>query len=307
MAVDNAFISPRNLFALSALLVVADQLSKAWVRVSLDPFERIDLLPVLSLVRVHNSGMAFGLFDLPGGVQLFIIVPIAVLISGYLSREIWLKRAPDAWRAVGYAFVLAGAVGNLIDRVSLGHVVDFVLMHAFEWGFPAYNVADVCITFGVVAWMWSILNEAKTMRSAFGLAEVMVVLLIVAVLAVIAVPTYVGFTARAERTAGEGDLLRCGASIERRLLDGGSLAGISDSDGDGVGDAMIGVIAPEVCVASAGEYQVEVISADGDFYLLHAVPKDGSDLPLLGYDAEGHTFVDLDGDGDFDEPDERIW
>ncbi len=304
---NKTLISPRGLFALSGLLVLADQLTKAGVRASLDLFERIELLPVLSLVRLHNSGMAFGLFDLPGGIQLWIITPIAVLVSGYLIREIWLRRTSDAWRAIGYALVLAGAIGNLIDRVSLGHVIDFVLMHAFGWGFPAYNLADVCITFGVIAWMWSIYKESKSSSAAFSLTEVMIVLLIVAVLAVITVPTYVGFTQRAAQTAGEGDLLRCGASLERRLLDDGSLANISDRDGDGVGEAATGAIALDVCTPGARDYQVQVVEAEDNFYVLHAVPADDSDLPLLGYDAHGNTFIDLNGDGDFDDADENIW
>ncbi len=307
LAIADTLISRRNLFALSGLLILADQVTKALVRHGLELYERIELLPVLSLVRLHNSGMAFGLFNVPGGVQLLIITLVAVLVSAYLMREIWLRRTPDAWRAIGYALVLAGAIGNLIDRLSLGHVVDFVLMHAFGWGFPAYNVADVCITFGVGAWMWSIFKESKSSSSAFSLAEVMVVLLILAVLAFITVPTYVGFTDRAAQTAGEGDLLRCGASLERRLLNGDSLIGISDSDGDGSGDATTGAIARDVCVTTASDYQVQVIHAEGDFYLLHAVPAADSDLPLLGYDAYGSTFIDQNGDGDFDDPDEMIW
>ena len=307
MRATDFYTSRRLLFALSALLVVFDQLTKALVREHLDLFERIELLPVLSLVRLHNSGMAFGLFDLPGGVQLWIITPVAFIVSAFLVREIWLARAPDGARAFAFALVLAGALGNLIDRVSLGHVVDFVLMHAFGWAFPAYNLADVCITFGVGAWAWSIFRETRSVSSAFSLVEVMIVVLIVAVLAAITVPIYVGFTNSAARTAAEGDLLRCGARIERRLLDGDSLEAVADSDGDGVGDAATGAIASALCTSGARDYHLEMAEAEGSFFVLHAVPEADSDLPLLAYDADGNTLIDRDQDGDFDGADERIW
>ena len=159
MPAANPLTSPRTLLILSGFLIVVDQSTKWLVQTHLALYERVELLPVLSLVRLHNSGMAFGLFDIPGGVQLWIITPVALLVSGYIAREIWLRRAPDLARALGYALVLAGALGNLIDRIALGHVVDFVLMHAYGWAFPAYNVADVCITFGVAIWVWSIFKE----------------------------------------------------------------------------------------------------------------------------------------------------
>ncbi len=296
--------------ALSGLLVLFDQLTKLLVVGSLDVYERIELLPVLSLMRLHNSGMAFGLFNLPGGVQLWIITPVAVLISAYLVREMFLRRAPDIWRALAFSLVLAGAVGNLIDRVSLGHVVDFVLMHAYGWAFPAYNLADVCITFGVAAWIFSLLRESRTTaRSAkgFTLVEVMIVILIIAVLTAIAVPAYIVFSDRAEQIAAEGDLLNCGAGLERMLLERASLEQAADTDYDGLGDSSTGPPAPDVCSPRSTRYKIDIRQASQDYFLLYAVPEADSGLPTLAYDAWGSTLVDLNADGDFDDEDERFW
>lgn len=294
---------------LSGLLVLLDQLTKLLVVNSFALYERVDLLPVLSLMRLHNSGMAFGLFNLPGGVQLWIITPVAVLVSVYLVREILLRRAPDIWRALAFALVLAGAIGNLIDRLSLGYVIDFVLMHAYGWAFPAYNLADVCITFGVAAWIWSLFLESRSETAAkgFTMVEVMVVILIIAVLAGIAVPAYVAFKDRAERIAAEGDLLNCGAGIERILLEGASLDQAADTDDDGLGDAATGPPAPHVCSPRSTRYQIEIREGSQDYFMLYAVPEEDSGLPTLAYDAWGSTLVDLNADGDFDDEEERVW
>ncbi len=294
---------------LSALLVLADQLTKLLVVESLVLYERVELLPVLSLMRLHNSGIAFGLFNLPGGVQLLIIIPVALLVSAYLLREMLMRPAPDLWRSLGISLVLAGALGNLIDRISAGYVVDFVLMHLGDRAFPAYNLADVCITFGVIAWIWSLLKESGSERDASGftLLEIMVTLAIIAVLALIAVPTYVAFSDRAERTAAEADLLSCAAGLERLLLEGASVDEAADNDGDGLGDAATGTPAARVCSPRSSRYALEIREFSQDTYRLEAVPEADSGLPRLAYDAEGATLVDLDADGDFNDEGENTW
>ena len=297
------------LLAASGLLVFLDQLSKSLVVNALVLYERVDLLPVLSLMRLHNSGMAFGMFNIPGGVQLWMITPISLFVSGYLVREILLRRAPDNWRCLAYLLVLAGAVGNLIDRVTAGYVVDFVLMHAYGWAFPAYNLADACVTLGVIAWLWSLFKQPGTSHASkgFTLIEVMLVVLIMAVLALLTVPLYVGFTDRAERTAAEGDLLSCSAGLERWLLAQKSLLLAADNDGDGVGDAAIGPVSREVCFPRSTRYSIEIQESEDDYFVIAALPETGSDLPVLQYDAWGTTSVDLNGDGDFEDEDEDVW
>lgn len=294
---------------LSTLLVLLDQLTKYLIVEGLELYERVELLPILSVVRLHNSGMAFGLFNLPGGAQLWIITPVALAVSVYLAREMILRRAPDIWRSIGFSLVLAGALGNLIDRVSAGYVVDFVLMHAYGWAFPAYNLADICITFGVTAWIWSLLTEsrAQSIDNGFTMVEILVAILILAVLALITVPAYVSFTDRAERTAAEGDLLNCSAGLEQLLLTGDSLGQAADSDGDGLGDAAEGPPAAEVCSPRSTRYRIEIRESSQDYFLLYAVPEAYSDLPTLAYDAWGSTFVDLNGNGEFDGDEESVW
>lgn len=301
--------SPWTWLVGSGLLVLFDQVSKALVVDTIALYERIELLPVLSLMRLHNSGMAFGLFDLPGGVQLWVFTPISILVSVFLIREIWLKRAPDIFCAFAYALVLAGALGNLLDRVTLGYVVDFVLMHAYGWSFPAYNLADVCITFGVAFWIWSLFKgrEAPPKAQGFTLVETMIVVLLIAVLALLTVPLYVGFTDRAERTAAESDLLNCSAGLERWMLENQSLQRAADTDGDGRGDSDIGPVSSEICSQRSTRYSIEIQNADDDYFVLTALPDADSDLPLLQYDAWGTASVDLNGDGDFDDEDEGVW
>lgn len=297
--------------ALSVLLVLCDQLTKQLVVNSLELFERVELLPVLSLMRLHNSGMAFGLFNLPGGVQLWIITPVAMIVSVYLVREILLRRAPDIWRALGFVLVLAGAIGNLIDRLSQGYVVDFVLMHAFGCAFPAYNLADMCITFGVAAWICSLLRESnarsKPAAKGFTLVEVVIVVLIIAVLAGIAVPAYILFNNRAEQIAAEGDLLNCGAALERLMLERGSFDQVADADHDGVGDSASGPPAPDLCSPHSTRYRIDIREVSQHYYLIYAEPDDDSDLPMLAYDAHGATLIDLDADGKFEGEEERSW
>lgn len=301
--------SPLIWLATSGLLVLFDQLSKRLVVDSLILYEQVELLPILSLIRLHNSGMAFGLFNLPGGLQLWIITPLSIIVALYLIREIWLSRAPDLWRSVAFSLVLAGALGNLIDRLTLGYVVDFVLMHTGSWSFPAYNLADTCITFGVACWMWSLFTESRgsLQSKGFTLVEVMIVILLVALLAFLTVPLYVGFTDRAERTAAEGDLFNCGAGLERLLLDGQSLQLAADSDEDGVGDSSTGPVSDEVCSPRSTRYSIEIQESSDDYFLLAAIPEPTSELPELLYDAWGATSIDLNGDGDFDDEGEDVW
>ena len=301
--------SPITWLAASGLFVVLDQLSKHMVIESLALYERVELLPVLSLIRLHNSGMAFGLFNLPGGAQLWIITPLSIIVSLYLIRELLLARAPDLWRTLAFSLVLAGALGNLIDRITLGYVVDFVLMHAWNWSFPAYNLADTCITFGVACWLWSLFTESRDGRHAggFTLVEVMVVILIVALLAFLTVPLYVGFTDRAERTAAEGDLFNCGAGLERMLLDQQSLQVAADGDGDGIGESSTGPVSVEVCSPRSTRYSIEIEESSDDYFVLAAIPDPDSELLELRYDAWGVTSIDLNRDGDFDDEGEDVW
>ena len=136
---------------LLALAVIAlDQLSKGIVRGSLEPGERIDLFLGIDLVLVSNSGIAFGFLGDGGTIVLVVtIVALAAML-------IWFATAPSRpglWIAVG--LLTGGALGNLIDRVRVDAVTDFI--DPPLW--PAFNVADIAITFGAIALVLSVLWE----------------------------------------------------------------------------------------------------------------------------------------------------
>jgi signal peptidase II len=136
---------------LSALVVVADQVTKWLVVERLALYERIELLPVLGLTRLHNVGAAFSFLSDASGWQRWFFILLAVIVT--IMVGIWLRRLPRrgrGWLAASLALIVGGAVGNVIDRIWHGHVIDFVSVHWERWFFPAFNVADSAITVGAV-------------------------------------------------------------------------------------------------------------------------------------------------------------
>jgi signal peptidase II len=145
----------RPWFALAAGLVVLDQLTKQWVVERFALYESVEVLPVFELTRLHNTGAAFSLLaDQPGWQRWFfsgIAAVVAVALYVFLQRA---ERGASRLLLASYALILAGAVGNLIDRLRYGHVVDFVHLHWGTWYYPAFNVADSAITIGAVLLVW---------------------------------------------------------------------------------------------------------------------------------------------------------
>lgn len=135
---------------LSVLVVVLDQASKHWFEHNLSLYEQIVVIPDLfSGMLAYNRGAAFSFLADQGGWQRWFFALVALVASVVLV--VWLKRLKSHERllAAGLALVLGGALGNLYDRVVLGHVVDFILVHWQDrWFFPAFNLADSAITVG---------------------------------------------------------------------------------------------------------------------------------------------------------------
>lgn len=134
--------------AVAAVVIALDQASKAWVvgRFELgDP--GIRLLPVFELLRAHNTGAAFSFLRDAGGWQRWFFAAIAVVASAVIM--VMLRRsAGDRLMAWALALILGGAIGNLVDRIHLGYVVDFLHAHWGVHSFPVFNVADCAITLG---------------------------------------------------------------------------------------------------------------------------------------------------------------
>lgn len=135
---------------LSLLVIALDQLTK-WGAVSnLEMYQQVPVIPDLfSFTLAYNTGAAFSFLADAAGWQRWLFAAIAVVVSVVLC--VWLSRLDRSKRleAIALALILGGALGNLYDRVVLGHVVDFILVHWQQrWFFPAFNIADSAITVG---------------------------------------------------------------------------------------------------------------------------------------------------------------
>ena len=138
--------------AVSALVIALDQLTKAWVLTSLPEYTAIPVIEgYWNWYRTYNTGAAFSFLSDAGGWQKYFFVALAVAITGLLAY--WLSRTPRRdWRtALPYALVIGGAIGNVIDRLLHGHVVDFIQWHWRDYYWPAFNIADSAIVAGAVA------------------------------------------------------------------------------------------------------------------------------------------------------------
>lgn len=136
----------RGPLALAAAVLVLDQAAKAAVLALLTGREAVT--GFLNLVLVANRGISFGLFQDMPQVGRWLWAAVALGISGALL--VWMRRTPDRLLRYALAGIVGGALGNAIDRVRLGAVVDFVDLHAFGYHWPAFNLADAAITVGAV-------------------------------------------------------------------------------------------------------------------------------------------------------------
>ncbi len=139
---------PMLLFVLVAVLVVLDQYSKYLCTLYLEMGLPVAVFPGLDLLLAQNKGAAFSFLDDAGGWQRWLFAGISVVVSTVLT--LWLWRLPRQQQLLGFALacILGGALGNLIDRVMLGYVVDFISVYYAQWRFATFNVADAAISCG---------------------------------------------------------------------------------------------------------------------------------------------------------------
>lgn len=145
---------------LSLAVIVLDQLSKAWIVGAFYYGESLPVWPFFNLVLAHNSGAAFGFLAGAAGWQRFFFIGIAVAAS-ILIVHFLRKHAAERWFSLGLSLILGGALGNLIDRVHLGYVIDFLDFYYVSWHFPAFNVADSAITVGAALLILDSLRKQK--------------------------------------------------------------------------------------------------------------------------------------------------
>ena len=134
---------------LSLLVLILDQASKLAIDASMQLFESIPILPSFNLTYVHNTGAAFSFLSQAGGWQRWLFAGLAIIMSSIIA--VWLLRLQkhETLMATALSLVLGGAIGNLIDRVAYGYVIDFLDVYYKSWHWPAFNIADSAICIGV--------------------------------------------------------------------------------------------------------------------------------------------------------------
>ena len=152
-------------YFVAGLVVVLDQVSKWLASNLLSLGEQVGFLPFFSWVLWHNDGMAFSLMSGLGGWQRWFFVTLAAGFAVFIVYE--LRRLPLAdWvQGLAYGLILGGALGNMVDRLMTGFVVDFVLLHWRDYYFPAFNVADAALSCGAVLWVGCMIRDSHAERS----------------------------------------------------------------------------------------------------------------------------------------------
>ncbi|MEL6301139.1 MAG: signal peptidase II [Pseudomonadota bacterium] len=134
---------------LSLSVVVVDQFTKWAIVDRFVLYERIEINALLNVTRLHNYGAAFSFLGDQGGWQRWLFVVLSIVVTAIIL--VWLRRLPRAghhWLAAALACIVGGAIGNVIDRVQYGYVVDFIQVHWQDAYFPTFNVADIAISVG---------------------------------------------------------------------------------------------------------------------------------------------------------------
>jgi signal peptidase II len=150
---------------LSLAVIVADRVVKLWITHHFAPAERVRVLPVLDIILTYNTGAAFSFLADASGWQRWLFILLALGVSAALI--VWMRRLDGRRQGVlacGLSLIVGGALGNMIDRLTTGRVVDFIHVH---WGrayFPAFNIADSAITIGAALLLLDAWRESRTAK-----------------------------------------------------------------------------------------------------------------------------------------------
>jgi signal peptidase II len=145
---------------LAGCLLIVDQLTKLWFDSALRYGERLQVLPFFDFTLLYNPGAAFSFLADQAGWQRWFFTLLGLGAAGFM---VWMmhKNRSQTRLLLALALILSGALGNVIDRVAYGHVIDFLLFYWQNWYYPAFNVADSCITLGAIL---LILDETLRLR-----------------------------------------------------------------------------------------------------------------------------------------------
>ena len=148
------------LIGIIVAIVALDQWSKWMIKTSYDLYHSEPIIQdFFHFTYVTNDGMAFGL-SFPGGKQVLLFVTLA--LTGVIIWMLWKEKNSHNLIRYGLSFILAGAIGNMIDRVLYGKVVDFLDFHVGGYHWPAFNMADVAICTGIAIWIYASINTSST-------------------------------------------------------------------------------------------------------------------------------------------------
>ncbi len=146
---------------LTLLIILLDQTTKTLIKFSVSPFETIRILPFFNIVYVENIGSAFGMFKSMGSLFFIIFSLLAIVFITYLLIK-------EVFNRFIYAIILGGAIGNLIDRVIYGYVIDFLDFYVGSFHWPAFNIADSALTIGIFLLLYkTFLSKNKCMPEPY--------------------------------------------------------------------------------------------------------------------------------------------
>lgn len=155
---------------LAAIMLVLDQVTKYWTIQSLDLYESYHIFSFFSFTHARNYGAAFSFLGDAGGWQRYLFTAIAIIVSSYLVYLLKKNSSAERWINCAYALILSGAVGNVVDRVVLGYVVDFLDFDLGFYRWPTFNIADIAIFIGAAMMIFESLfaKQAKPIKEPKG-------------------------------------------------------------------------------------------------------------------------------------------
>jgi len=136
--------------SLSLIILILDQITKTWVSTHLSLNQPVNILPHFDLRLLHNTGAAWGFLADQGGWQRWFLSLLAIIVSIVIMVLLTRLDSKQRWLACTLALILGGALGNVMDRIIFGYVVDFIDISYQGWHWPAFNIADIGISIGAV-------------------------------------------------------------------------------------------------------------------------------------------------------------
>ena len=134
---------------LAVVVIMLDQITKQIAANTLEMYQPVAVMPMFNWTLMHNTGAAFSFLSDEGGWQRWFFTTIAIIVSTVLIAWTSKLKADEKWQAIAFALILGGAIGNVIDRIIHGYVIDFIDVYYQQWHWPAFNIADSGIFVGV--------------------------------------------------------------------------------------------------------------------------------------------------------------